>query len=71
MQVGEGADEGFLGYWWCDHYRRKEEELYGPAFRAGRQPFWRKLFAYRFQKRLYFWKIFRFLTHGEAERAGL
>lgn len=45
VQVGEGADENFLGYWWCDHYRRKEEELYGPAFRAGRQPFWRKLFA--------------------------
>lgn len=45
VQVGEGADENFLGYWWCDHYRRKEEELYGPAFLAGRQPFWRKFFA--------------------------
>ena len=24
VQVGEGADENFLGYWWCDHYRKKE-----------------------------------------------
>lgn len=24
VQVGEGADENFLGYWWCDHYRQKE-----------------------------------------------
>ena len=45
VQVGEGADEEFLGYWWCDHFRRKEEDVYGPALRAGRQPFWRKLFA--------------------------
>ena len=22
VQVGEGADENFLGYWWCEHYRR-------------------------------------------------
>ncbi len=31
VQVGEGADENFLGYWWCDHYRQKEEQVYGPA----------------------------------------
>ena len=23
VQVGEGADENFLGYWWCEHYRQK------------------------------------------------
>ena len=22
VQVGEGADENFLGYWWCEHYRQ-------------------------------------------------
>ncbi len=31
VQVGEGSDENFLGYWWCDHYRRKELEIYQPA----------------------------------------
>jgi len=25
VQVGEGADENFLGYWWCEHYRQKYE----------------------------------------------
>ncbi len=30
VQVGEGADENWLGYWWCEHYRRKYEELYRP-----------------------------------------
>ncbi|HZU36264.1 MAG TPA: asparagine synthase C-terminal domain-containing protein, partial [Gemmataceae bacterium] len=39
VQVGEGADENFLGYWWCDHYRQKEEQVYGPA-RAGARPSW-------------------------------
>ena|SRR5581483_1192993 len=34
VQVGEGADENFLGYWWCDHYRQKYETVYRPA-RAG------------------------------------
>ena len=24
VQVGEGADENWLGYWWCEHYRKKE-----------------------------------------------
>ena len=23
VQVGEGADENFLGYWWCEHYLQK------------------------------------------------
>jgi asparagine synthase (glutamine-hydrolysing) len=31
VQVGEGADENFLGYWWCDHWRQKEEAIYNPA----------------------------------------
>lgn len=39
VQVGEGADENFLGYWWCEHYRRKEEELYD-AIRHGRRRGW-------------------------------
>ena len=30
VQVGEGADENFLGYWWCEHYRQKYESLYRP-----------------------------------------
>lgn len=45
VQVGEGADENFLGYWWCDHYRQKEEWLHNQAIRDSRQTFWRKLFA--------------------------
>lgn len=28
VQVGEGADEHFLGYWWCEHYRQKERDVY-------------------------------------------
>src|SRR5262245_31547514 len=36
VQVGEGADENFLGYWWCEHYRRKQLEVYDPARGAGR-----------------------------------
>ena len=39
VQVGEGADENFLGYWWCDHYRRKQIDVYDPA-RAGGAPSW-------------------------------
>jgi asparagine synthase (glutamine-hydrolysing) len=34
VQVGEGADENFLGYWWCEHYRRKQVEVYDPARRG-------------------------------------
>src|SRR5262249_45492006 len=33
VQVGEGADENFLGYWWCEHYRHKYETVYRPARR--------------------------------------
>lgn len=36
VQVGEGADENFLGYWWCDHYREKHEKIYAPARRGRR-----------------------------------
>lgn len=31
VQVGEGADEHFLGYWWCEHYRKKSMEVFEPA----------------------------------------
>ena len=41
VQVGEGADENFLGYWWCEHYRQKYESVYRPA-RNGSQG-WRRL----------------------------
>ena len=30
VQVGEGADENFLGYWWCEHYRQKYDSVYRP-----------------------------------------
>lgn len=49
VQVGEGADENFLGYWWCNHYAAKERDVYRPA-RAGHphlpslKPFLRQLF---------------------------
>jgi asparagine synthase (glutamine-hydrolysing) len=36
VQVGEGADENFLGYWWCEHYRNKHESVYVPARRGRR-----------------------------------
>ena len=36
VQVGEGADENFLGYWWCEHYRNKAETIYDPI-RSGRR----------------------------------
>ena len=40
VQVGEGADENFLGYWWCEHYRQKDESVYQPA--RQRPPWWRR-----------------------------
>jgi len=40
VQVGEGADENFLGYWWCEHYRRLDEAVYQPA--RQRLPWWRQ-----------------------------
>jgi asparagine synthase (glutamine-hydrolysing) len=43
VQVGEGADENFLGYWWCEHYRRLDEAVYQPARR--RLPWWRRVAA--------------------------
>ena len=43
VQVGEGADEHFLGYWWCEHYRRKYDEVYAPARAGGAIPWWRRL----------------------------
>jgi asparagine synthase (glutamine-hydrolysing) len=43
VQVGEGADEHFLGYWWCEHYRQKYENVYKPARRGA--SWWRRLLA--------------------------
>ena len=43
VQVGEGADENLLGYWWCEHYRRLYESVYQPA--RGRQPWWARAAA--------------------------
>jgi asparagine synthase (glutamine-hydrolysing) len=43
VQVGEGADENFLGYWWCEHYRRMDEAVYQPARRH--LPWWRRVRA--------------------------
>src|SRR5499427_7419915 len=43
VQVGEGADENFLGYWWCEHYRRLDEAVYQPA--RLHQPWWRRMRA--------------------------
>ena len=43
VQVGEGADEHFLGYWWCEHYRRKYESVYAPARRG--MSWWQRLVA--------------------------
>jgi asparagine synthase (glutamine-hydrolysing) len=36
VQVGEGADENFLGYWWCQHYLDKYNKVYQPARRGRR-----------------------------------
>src|SRR5438094_2195074 len=43
VQVGEGADENFLGYWWCEHYRRLYESVYQPA-RQGK-PWWKRIMS--------------------------
>lgn len=43
VQVGEGADENFLGYWWCEHYRSKYESVYAPARRP--RSGWRGYFS--------------------------
>ena len=43
VQVGEGADENFLGYWWCEHYREKEQSVYDPARQS--PSWWQRLFA--------------------------
>jgi asparagine synthase (glutamine-hydrolysing) len=49
VQVGEGADENFLGYWWCEHYRRLDEAVYQPARR--RLPWWQQVRAAMTQPR--------------------
>lgn len=43
VQVGEGADEHFLGYWWCEHYRQKERQVYEQA--RSRRSWWDILLA--------------------------
>jgi asparagine synthase (glutamine-hydrolysing) len=43
VQVGEGADENFLGYWWVEHYRRLYESVYQPA-RQGK-PLWKRIMS--------------------------
>ena len=43
VQVGEGADENFLGYWWCEHYRKKAQDIYNPALAGTRMPWYRRL----------------------------
>jgi asparagine synthase (glutamine-hydrolysing) len=43
VQVGEGADENFLGYWWCEHYRRLYESVYQPA--RQQRPWWARAAA--------------------------
>lgn len=43
VQVGEGADENFLGYWWCEHYRKKALEVYNPALQGTRLPWYKRL----------------------------
>ncbi|PYQ75020.1 MAG: asparagine synthase (glutamine-hydrolyzing) [Acidobacteria bacterium] len=49
VQVGEGADENFLGYWWCEHYRRLYTAVYRPA--RQHQPWWRRAAAVLTQPR--------------------
>jgi asparagine synthase (glutamine-hydrolysing) len=46
VQVGEGADENFLGYWWCEHYRQKDESVYQPA-RDAATAWWKRPFSRR------------------------
>jgi len=45
VQVGEGADENMLGYWWVDHYRKKQLEVYDPAQRRNLKSFLHDYFA--------------------------
>ncbi|MCE9590363.1 MAG: asparagine synthase (glutamine-hydrolyzing) [Planctomycetes bacterium] len=40
VQVGEGADENWLGYWWCEHFRQKYQDVYQPNFQAPVKPSW-------------------------------
>jgi asparagine synthase (glutamine-hydrolysing) len=43
VHVGEGADEQFLGYWWCRHYLEKALTVYDPARQGA--PWARRLLA--------------------------
>ena len=44
VQVGEGADENFLGYWWCEHYRQKALSVYEPVSKTKLVPWWQRFF---------------------------
>lgn len=45
VQVGEGADENILGYWWVEHYRQKAETVYDPIRARARDGWLRRLWA--------------------------
>jgi len=49
VQVGEGADENLLGYWWCEHYRRLYEAVYRPS--REHHTWWRRIGAALHQPR--------------------
>jgi len=40
VQLGEGADENFLGYWWCEHYRQKYKNVWR---KDTKDTWWRRL----------------------------
>lgn len=46
VQVGEGADENLLGYWWVDHYRNKQTSVYDPVRKRGGTPWWQRLWSH-------------------------
>jgi len=45
VQVGEGADENMLGYWWVDHYRQKAQSVYDPMRSDAGRHWLRKLWS--------------------------
>jgi len=45
VQVGEGADENLLGYWWVEHYRKKQETVFDPVRQRGRVAWWQRLWS--------------------------
>src|SRR5207244_1948273 len=43
VQVGEGADENFLGYWWCDHHLQKARSVYDPIRKNANRNWFQRL----------------------------